>query len=481
MIASLGRRVRVQMAGVLLAAALPATGHAASLTLSPPSVAATYGQPIALTVSELTPGQMVLVETFLDINDDDAVNAGEPMVQCFMLTDGEAPSIGGVRNVNVPGDDDGEADGKIQASFRIGALAEVAQGVAKYVYRLSPVTGAFTPVIATFEIKQPDYPQEVTGTVTSGGAPVPFAYVFLITPEASGPILVALADANGDFTLKSEPGTYTLGAAKPGFVFDFSAAPEVTLAAGGMAQQDIPLIAATATIGGRLSDAQNGVGIPGVQVVAASGDPGLLGLAVTDPAGNFSIPALQAVADWGVEVSRNSTALLGYLSLADDYLVHTGGGSISGVSIQLPSATALVYGTLQNDQNQALPGVAVDTSNDQYHGFGLTDGTGYYVAGARAGDWHVEADSDDLLSRGYYSQGANVTLSGGQALQQDLTAYRFACVGDCNGNDVVTPDELVTMVSIALGTDGATACPYGLPDQTVTVPILVQAVNGCPR
>jgi Tol biopolymer transport system component len=64
------------------------------------------------------------------------------------------------------------------------------------------------------------------------------------------------------------------------------------------------------------------------------------------------------------------------------------------------------------------------------------------------------------------------------------------CVGDCNGNNVVTIDELVRMVSIALGLQ--TLCPNGTPgclagdatcDCTITVDDIIKAVlnslNGC--
>ncbi len=491
MIAAIIRYPRIPVALTLASVlvAVPAGVRAAGVTIAPASVPADYAEQITLDVSGLTAGQTVLVETFLDYGGDGTIDFGDPIVQCFMLTDGEAAAIGGVRNVNVPGDDDGVTDGRIRTLLRPRAFPEIAKGIAPYLYKVSRVTGSFEPVAAIFEITQSEYPQKVTGTVRRGGLPEPFAYVFLITPEAGGPIVGGVADADGNFSLKSATGTYTLAAVKlptaeRGFVFDVATAPQVTITAGATITQDLTLAEADATISGRLTDLASGAGIPGQQMIAdsGSGDPGLVSLTVSDPAGYFTIPVSSAASDWGIEVARYSAALQGYLSLTDEYAVHTGGGDVSGVAIRLSKATALVYGTLQNDQGQPLSGVAMETGDEQHSGAGLTDGTGYYVAGARAGAWRVGASEEDLLTLGYYSESVNVTLSDGEALQQNLTAYPFGgqCVGDCDGNGIVTPDELVTMTSIALGTAGPPECPYGVPGDTVTVDLIVRAANGCP-
>ena len=58
------------------------------------------------------------------------------------------------------------------------------------------------------------------------------------------------------------------------------------------------------------------------------------------------------------------------------------------------------------------------------------------------------------------------------------------CAGDCNGDRRVTINELITGVTIALGSDAA-ACPDidANADQAVTIDELVRAVsaalNGC--
>jgi hypothetical protein len=59
-------------------------------------------------------------------------------------------------------------------------------------------------------------------------------------------------------------------------------------------------------------------------------------------------------------------------------------------------------------------------------------------------------------------------------------------VGDCDQGDIVTVDEIIRMVSIALGVDELTRCPAGDADgdSEVSVDEIIAAVNnaldGCP-
>ncbi|HXQ23057.1 MAG TPA: choice-of-anchor Q domain-containing protein, partial [Candidatus Acidoferrales bacterium] len=74
----------------------------------------------------------------------------------------------------------------------------------------------------------------------------------------------------------------------------------------------------------------------------------------------------------------------------------------------------------------------------------------------------------------------------------DIGAYEFAaavpiaCAGDCNGDGVVTIDEILTSVSIALGSFPAAACPSLNSDESAAVTIdeillaVGYALNGCP-
>jgi hypothetical protein len=71
---------------------------------------------------------------------------------------------------------------------------------------------------------------------------------------------------------------------------------------------------------------------------------------------------------------------------------------------------------------------------------------------------------------------------GGGEMFQDVTISvvphaASSCTGDCNGDQQVTVDELVTGVGIAMGTAPVTACPAYNSAAAVTVADLVTAVN----
>jgi Carboxypeptidase regulatory-like domain len=465
---------------LVVSAWLPAVTHAATLSITPASVAANYTGTIALDITGLASGQTVLVETFLDINGNGTIDAGDMLVQSFQVTDGQALSIGGVRNSNVPGDEDGLADGKIHTLLNFPALA-AAKSVANFIYKVSPTTSGFTPVTAAFTITQPAYAQKVVGQVTSGGSAVPYAFISLLYPAGnSEPAAIALADANGNSTLNAAPGSYPVLAFKDGFVADFSAPSVVTVNTGATVTQNLSLTAADRSISGRVTDLYSGVGIPGVDISATSSS-GLVGpFAFSDASGNFAIPVSSASTQWGVDPSWLSLALAGYLHLHHGgYPVDISGGSVSGVSIQLPTARALIYGTLKDDQGNPLAGVDVYAdSSGPYEDYGPTDSAGNYLVGVTAGTWNINPDSDELTALGYSPTGTSVSVTDGQALRQDFTAQHL-CVGDCNGNGQVTVDEILTMVNIALGNTPVTTCEAGDAnhDGQITVDEILTAVN----
>jgi len=54
----------------------------------------------------------------------------------------------------------------------------------------------------------------------------------------------------------------------------------------------------------------------------------------------------------------------------------------------------------------------------------------------------------------------------------------FRCVGDCDGGESVTVNEIITLVNIALGSTQPSACPDGIPaGAEVNVALILQAVN----
>src|SRR5437667_10086615 len=105
---------------VLLCAELwtaTASRAAVALTLNPSSISNTFSGSISLQITGLTNGETVLLERFIDANSNAAVDSGELLVQSFKVTDGQVTKFGGIRNTNIPGDEDSATNGQITTLF----------------------------------------------------------------------------------------------------------------------------------------------------------------------------------------------------------------------------------------------------------------------------------------------------------------------------------------------------------------------------
>src|SRR5208282_6477986 len=108
--------------GLLLSHSLPG---AVNFTVTPTAVSNTYNGAVTLLVTGLNPGDSVVVQEYLDLNANGVIDASDWLVQQFKLTDGQGGMvIGGVTNINVPGDTDTTA-GQITAklNFKNGEFA----------------------------------------------------------------------------------------------------------------------------------------------------------------------------------------------------------------------------------------------------------------------------------------------------------------------------------------------------------------------
>ena len=56
------------------------------------------------------------MQRYADVNANGLIDPQEWLVQSFPVTDGVRPMIGGVRNINVPGDEDGAVNSTCAAS-----------------------------------------------------------------------------------------------------------------------------------------------------------------------------------------------------------------------------------------------------------------------------------------------------------------------------------------------------------------------------
>jgi hypothetical protein len=419
-------RCSVALLMALIQVAMSIATRAAAVSVSPVSASSDYNGQIALTITGLANGQTVIVERFADLNGNNTIDASDPMIQSFRVTDGQTASIGGVRNSNVPGDDDGVANGQVHSTISL-RLQETGRGIGTYIYRVSPAASGFVPATTAFTVSQPSYPQKVSGRVMSGASGVPYAFVALLNLEGHHKLVTATSsDASGNFTLNAAASPYMLAAFKNGFLFDFQNPPVVTINPGAALTQNITLSAAgTARISGRVVDDSSSAGVPGAQIFVQS-STGLVTMTFSDANGDFTVPVSATANDWELQISDEVTMLQGCLEHQGEN-VNTSAGSASGVNLRLTKGTSLIYGRFVDQQSRPVGGITVRASQDPvapYAGNGVTDMDGNYSISAVGGEYYVSPEEESMLALGLVVQGSRVSLSAGQAMRVDFTAGR---------------------------------------------------------
>ncbi len=422
---------------LLLAALLSCqTARAAvGFTITPAAVSNTYSGTITLLVTNLTPGETVLVQKYLDANTNGIVDAGDILVQQFNLTDGSNIVIGGVTNINVPGDTDTVAG---QITAKLSFQADVMQTiVGQYLYVLSSPTGLITPPITnSFTVTNYPYAQKFTGTVVSNGVAVPNAGVLLGQPSSGSSSLNtvggAVANNSGVYTIQAPTGTYALAAFKSNFVASTTAAANLVLSNGATINTNLTLIAVTESISGSIVDTNNTTnGLPGIFVSVQSTN-NLLALFSTESNGNFTVPVNSN--QWKFGSDNAALAFHGYVGLANKVQKNTTLGNVSNVTIALPKATGLFYGTVLDNSGNPLPDVVEIYAGDQtntYRSDGYTGTNGYYVTAALGlggnDPWQMEVDNAGSFPNYIFSQpdfdtNGGASLNVGQAIQVNFTA-----------------------------------------------------------
>ena len=149
---------------------------AATLSVTPTTVSNTYSGFITLAVTGLTNGEPVVMQKFSDLNTNGVVDSSDFLIQQFGLTEGVATVIGGVTNINVPGDTD-TTGGQITAKLNFQNGDFVQNFVGKYLYKLSSPTARFTPITNLFTVTNTTFALSgtISGSVTNSGTNVPNA------------------------------------------------------------------------------------------------------------------------------------------------------------------------------------------------------------------------------------------------------------------------------------------------------------------
>jgi len=422
-----------------------AVGHlagAVTFTVTPSTVSNTYTGIITLQITGLNTGETVTVQKFLDLNTNSLIDGNDWLVQQFKLTDGQAAVIGGVTNINVPGDTDSTA-GQITAQLNFQSSDFVQDFVGKYLYRLYRTNN---PVATNlFTVTNTGFAQSISGNVTNSGTNVANAAIVLFITDTNGglnPGFGCVANNAGAYTIKAPPGDYQLVAFKSNYLANTAASPAVQLNSGAIINTNLPLLNANQTISGKFVDATNtSVGLPGL-IFHAQSSNGLLALGSTDTNGNFSIRV--TANQWQISASDGAFDFLGYVNLQNSTAANTTGGSISGVTITTPKANALFYGYVLDSQNHPMANVLMSSADaSQYQDGPKTGPNGYYVAGALAGTWGINIDINNPSLTNYdIPTGLQTNLNNGQAVLQNFT------VVSCSQTAILTTNLPADLVNV---------------------------------
>jgi hypothetical protein len=412
-----------------------------SITISPTTITNNYVGSILLTISNLSSaGVTVRVDRFLDVNSNGLVDANEWAAQSFYVTDGQEPLIGGVRNSNVPGDDDGLANQTIQSHVPYPSVDLVLEHISgQYIYRVTDLGNGQT-AMAIMGIAQQVLPQGVTGRVFAAGG-TPLANVPVVVGQQTGNDgFGTVSDSNGHFTIYATSGEYQILTVYPGQLANAGAG--LTINPNAFASDNLTNIATDGTtISGQVTDSVTAKGLPGIAIQAQTSS-GLATIIATGTNGDYTLMVNSN--QWELEFGGGEGVILGYCrGPVHKISVDATSGSVSNANFQLIKGNALVYGTVTTPQSNAVPTVdmqASDTNNAIFNGQGLTDANGNYSVAIVAGGDSVEPNSSDLL--GFISpQDIFFTVSSGQAVQenfvlQPVTAFLSGVVMDNFGNPI---------------------------------------------
>jgi hypothetical protein len=238
---------------------------------------------------------------------------------------------------------------------------------------------------------------------------------------------------------------------KKGYVADESNAG-ISITTNSFQTKNVTNVLATTSLNGHLLDSGTAAPLPGIFVQAESPN-NLFMIGFSDSNGAFTLPV--TADQWKVKVNSDSgLALLGYASVMSRINTNTLSGSVSNLDFQNPKATALIYGKVTDSFSNAVAGLTIGATDASYtyENAGVSTTNGSYATAVFAADWQVGPMSDELAARGLLGQNADVTVTNGQAVHQNLqvlnaTAHIRGRVVDSTGTPVDNISVIVGLIT----------------------------------
>ncbi len=397
-----------------------------TLTVSPSSTSNTYTGVVTLNIAGLTNGEKVSIEKWLDLNANGSIDAGEPLVDAFKITDNDLTNnlIGGVMDISVPWDTN-STNGTITTTLNFAGSMAIENMTAHFIYRLVSPTGRFAPVTALFTVTNAAQAQSISGTVYSNGlTPLPYAVVVALDQQAGNPAGSAVCDSNGHYFLTLPASSYSLIAGAANYYIDQSTAPSFVLTNGMASTNNLSLTNGTVTLSGSVYNAANSNGIGGLLLQLQSGN--LFAIAFTDTDGNYSAAVTPSM--WTVQPTKERLARRAYVVQRSKTQWDTTTNNVSNANIALPHGNALFYGRVADNSNAPFANVEMDASTgNDYSAKGYTDPNGNYAVAVLGGltneDWNCNVNNGGAPINSYVlNQFNTLSLSSNQTVLQNFTA-----------------------------------------------------------
>lgn len=388
---------------------------AVTITVVPNSSTST----LTHTISGIAPGEKVTIERIADLNGNNLIDAGEPVVRSFAVQDGVRPIIGGVVNGNVPGDDDGATNSSIRVDLPYPGVDLILNTLpGKYIIRATGPSGVGTTV---YNLTATSTPQKIIGVVrnSANNTAIPYAIIVVLVGDGI-PLTSVRADSAGNYIVNQPAGGYALIPFADNFVGSFTTAnllPNVDTV------QDLMATPAAITVSGQVTDNATHAGLSSIFVIA-EGDSGLAG-SLSDLSGNYSLKVTPG--NWKVHPLEDSVAQLGYLIPKESEQTVTVNSSPVTSNFQLSRANALLYGRVTNAVGVPLGLLSMraqgldpaSSGTIQLQAQGRTSPGGDYFLGVLGNsDWDFSPHDfiGDFVVLNY-----NASPNVGQAIQQNMT------------------------------------------------------------
>ena len=414
------RAGNVESPGAAVAVAV-GSGEPALLTIAPPAIARNESPAVTLTIERFDrESPSIQVKMVRDVAGD-GLPDGDPPVRLFVITDGVASDL-----PDVPGDDDGLADGRIVTVLPLHYINDVQMAPGDYLFVADNCPGALA---APFTVVAESAAQTLQGyVVDESGLPLGGATVQLLDKWGNSHGY-AFTDVAGHYLFNvAAPGEYLLVPTAEGHVFDrVNMVPRV-LAAGQDLAADLPMLKGTFQVTGQLLDAGSLSAIDGGILIRAENDR-YVAAPMTHAYGAYAINLPAGEYDLRADIfTSRGAASQGYLGRRQPLGHVSVAAATTGNNLLFTQWSTLVCGQLRDAANLGVAGLVVKAASDSGSGWlatAVTDAEGAYCLGlVDDGSWQVAMHDAADQPLGYVgTRVAGVSAGNGPFSGVDLTVY----------------------------------------------------------